>query len=81
MATPGEVRSLEDFNSEDEEVLTSTLINMRGERLVILAESQHKTNPDTRAFLEALAEDLLKRSRAIHRALHRLGVRGLGPMV
>lgn len=76
-----DISSVYEFTADDEHMVTLLLAEIRGERMTAIAAAKDATNPDTKAFFEGLADALLKRSRSLHRALHRLEIRGLGPMV
>jgi hypothetical protein len=60
--------------------LTGHLSDLIAESGLYKISSERETNPDAKALYAAIALDLLKSARALHRALIKLGVPGLGPV-
>lgn len=64
----------------DEDLLAGHLSNLRGEARIYKRTAEDQTNPDSRALFEQMSENLLDTARALHRVLHKQGVRGLGAL-
>jgi hypothetical protein len=62
----------------DEDLLAGHLSNLRGEARIYKQTAKDQSNPDARDFYEQMSENLLDTARALHRVLHKQGVRGLG---
>jgi hypothetical protein len=64
----------------DEDVLAHHLMDLRGEARTYQLTAKDETRPHVKAHLEGVAEHNFNVARALHRALEKLGVKGIGPL-